>query len=824
MQDLRYAIRGLVKSPGFTLIAVLTLALGIGANTAIFTLVDALLLKPLPFRQPDELMIVHMLRPDPEAGPGMFREMVWSYPKYQAFAEQQTVFADHGLFTPREWTLTGAGDPERLQGELIGAGYLPTLGITPPIGRNFLASEDRTPGIQPVVMIGYGLWQRRFGGDPRVLGRTIGLNAIPHTIVGVLPPDFHGMFGAAQVWVPVMTLDAKDLAQKWAHSYLLVARLKAGVSEGQARSAVTLIGQRIDEAFPDPRGVVHTGATAISLDASRVDPLIRRSALVLLGAVGFVLVIGCVNLANLLLARGIARQREVAIRLAIGATRGRLVRQFLTESLLLASLGAIVGVGIAAGAMRLATALMPDSTIVLRMQTFALTRVGLNMIGLDMTALVFTIAIAGATAVLVGLAPAWQSSRADVVQTMKAGGAGSIAQGTRGLGVRNVLIVGETALALVLLVASGLMLQSVRNLQQTGLGFEPDGLVTFAVALPGAQYDEPRAQQFFAELIDRLRVMPGVTSVAFGNCLPVSGGCNSTTATFPDRPPVSPDAEPPVGVYWASPEYFSTLAIRVIKGRTFTDRDRDGQPKVIVINETAARTFFGRENPLGKRVGLGQGAGFQNGAEVVGVVADVRYVGVERPAVADAYLPLRQSPRFRGSIIMRTSAHAATIGPAIRATVRSLDRDLPVDSLKTMGDRFGEATWRTRLSANLLGLFAALALLLAAIGLYGVMSQAVEQRTREIGLRIALGAERRAIVMLVTGRAAIVVLVGIGVGVVLSLVSMPLLETLLYRVRPNDPATLAVLAATLLAVALLASYVPARRATRVDPLTSLRAE
>jgi predicted permease len=822
-QDVRYAIRTLVKAPVFTLIAVVTLALGIGANTAIFTLVNALLLKPLPFAQPDELMMVHLLMPDRAAPAGVFREMVWSYPKYEVFREEQQVFSEHALFTSAQWSLTGTGEPERLRGEVVGARYLTTLGITPVVGRDFSRAEDRTPGIDGIVMLGHALWQRRFGGDPNLLGQVVRLSGVPYTVVGILPPGFRGLTGEAEAWIPLMTLPADELNQKWSHSYYAVARRKAGVSDEQARSAVTVLGNRIDAAIPDPRGVSKYGAMALSLQASRVDPLIRRSALVLLGAVAFVLLIGCVNLANLILARAATRQREVAIRLAMGATRARLVRQFLTESLILASVGAVAGLAVAYGAIRLAGALMPEAGIVLRSQTFGLTRVGMSLIDLDLTTLLFTAAVAAGTAVLFGLLPAWQASRSDIVTTMKASGMGSIARGVGGLSVRNLLIVGETAMALVLLVAAGLMLQSVSNLQRTALGFEPDGLVTFPLSLSRTQYDEARSTRFFVELLERVAALPGVQSAAFGLCAPVSGGCNGTRATFPGKPPVAPGQEPSIGVHWASPDLFKTMGVQLVRGRAFTDQDRNGQPKVVVINETAARTLFAGADPIGQKIGLGQG-GFHDGAEVVGIVRDVRYRAVEQVATADAYIPLLQSSRANGILFVRSTLDPTALIPAVRAEIRTLDRDLPVTNVKTMGARFGDATWRTRLSADLLGLFAGLALLLAAIGLYGVMAQSVEQRTREIGVRMALGAERRNIFALVITRALAIAAVGIVLGVGLSLLSMRFLETLLYQVRPNDPVTLGVLAAGLLAVCLLASYVPARRATRVDPWTSLRAD
>ena len=829
-QDIRYAFRGFIKTPAFTLIAVATLALGIGANTAIFTLVNGLMFKPLPFAAPDQLMMVHLLVPQqgvggPMEGQGAFRELPWSYPKYEVFRDEEHVFSDHALFTRRDWSLTGIGDAERVRGEVTGARYLTTLGLTPHLGRDFTAEEDRAPGIDGVVMLGHELWQRRFGGDRNVLGRVIRLDSVPYTVVGVLSPGFRGLTGEAQLWVPVMSMGARDLSAKWNHWAYLVARRRAGVSDAQAGSAVALLGRRVDEAIGQPPGIAMPTmrAVAVPLDRVRVDPLIRQSALVLFAAVGFVLLIGCVNLANLLLARGVARQREVALRLAIGATRGRVVRQFLTESLILSATGALAGLALAYGALRLGAALMPEPGMVLRSPTFGLTRIGAGLIEIDLTALGFTLVIATATAIFFGLMPAWHASRADIVGIVKAGGAGSIGS-PRGIGVRGLLVASETALALVLLVASGLMLQSVRNLQHTELGFDPDGLLTARFQLPELKYNESRSTRFFVDLMDRVRALPGVESVAYGKCPPVSGGCDATGVQFLDRAPVPRGSEPITRVQYASPDFFRTLGVRVLKGRSFTARDSDGQPLVVMINESFARTHFGQEDPLGKRIALGTGGGFQNGAEIVGVINDVRYGAVESAPTPDTYIPMLQRPRAGGLLFIRTQLDPSAIVPGLRREVAALDRDLPVTDIKLMDARFADATWRIRLSAQLLGAFSALALLLAVIGVYGVMAQAVQQRTREIGVRMALGAERRSILRLVIGRGMTAVAAGIGIGLALSLAGMRLLETLLYQVKPNDPVALVVPAAGLLAIALVASYLPARRATEVDPLTVLRSE
>jgi putative ABC transport system permease protein len=825
-QDLAYAWRTLRKQPGFTVTAVLTLALGIGANVAVFSLVNAVLFKRLPFVQPERLMSVHLLAPDRES-PGVYRTIIWSYPKYVFFRDHQTVFESTAIFNESEWSLTGSNSPERLSGEWIEASYLPTLGLTPQLGRDFTRQETASPASAPIVMIANSLWQRRFGGDRSVLGQTLGLNGVPHTIVGVLPPTFRGLSGQAEVLVPVMTQSADTLGEAWNHSYRQVARLKAGVTPTQAEAAVKLLGAQVHAAYAAPPGHVNKvaeswSATAVPLNDERVDPLIRQSVLMMLIVVAAVLLIVCVNLTNLMLVRTLAQQRDVAIRLALGASRLRIMRQLMTESMLIAMVGAGAGLLVAYAALLGGYALLPDLRMVLPQQTGGLTRVGLSTLGLDTATWLFTISIACATALLFGLGPAWRASRRDLTATIKAGSAAAVSQGATKLGVRPLLIVGELALALVLLTAGGLMLKSAARLQATELGFRPQSLLTARLALPAPKYDRPRATQMLVELVDRLQRQPGVESVAYGSCPPISGMCNATSGTVIGK--VYPPGESPVvGIYWASPTLFDVLGVRLIRGRVFNDRDRVGQPKVVVINETAARSLWGGEDPIGKRIAVGQG-GFNDGAEVVGIVGDVRYGAVETSVRSDVYLPLLQSGRTNGIIFLRSHASPAHLIPAVRAEVKALDADVPLVDVKTMDTRYSDATWRTRASAWLLGVFAALALTLAAVGIYGVMSQGVAQRAREIGVRLALGADRADILRLILGRALVISVIGVALGVALAIPAMRLLTSLLYDVEPNDPVILVTLAGALFVVGILASYVPARRATRVDPLTTLRAD
>ena len=824
-QDLAYALRNLRTHPGFALTAIVMLALGIGANVAIFSIVNALLLKPLPFAHPDRLMIVHLVGPSHDE-PGVSRRFIWSYPKYVAFRDQQRAFEAIAAFGAWSWNVTGSGSPERVEGELVESTYFDVLGVTPQVGRTFSADETRAPGSVPLVMLGDGWWTRRFGRDPSIVGRTVGLNGVPHTVVGVLPRGFKGMTGQADAWAPLTTLSPRDLGEAWNHSYTVIGRRAPEISAANADAESRLIAERVDRQYPDPGAGRHVAwsATAVPLDDDRVDALIRQSVLILLGAVATVLLIVCINLANLMLVRGLGREREVAIRLALGASRSRIVRQMMTESAVLAALGAVAALGVAYAAVSAGAALLPDLRMVLpRGDSAGLTRVGLGRLGLDASTLVFAIGAAAGATLLFGLGPAWRASRRDLAATMKSGASGAISAGTSGWSIRSLLIVGEVALALVLLTAGGLMTKSVAKLQATELGFEPSSLLTIRLVLPGPQYNRASGTAFFDALVARIAAQGGIDAAAYGSCAPVSGGCNGTTATFPDRPAAAPGANPAVGVLWASPSYFDTLRIPLVRGRVFTDRDRTGQPKVAIVNEAAAKAFWQNEDPIGRRIGVGQG-GFQDGAEVLGVVSDVRYGSVERSVAPDVYLPLLQSPRTNGIIFVRSRLRPDALVPSLRHEVAALDPDLPLTEVKLMEERFGDATWRTRASAWLLGVFSGLALLLAALGIYGVMSQGVEQRTREIGVRMALGAARGDILRLIISRVVVVALVGIVLGLVAAVPAMQLLATLLYRVTPRDPFVYSGLALLLLAVAVLAGYMPARRASRVDPLTTLRAE
>jgi putative ABC transport system permease protein len=824
-QDLRYAVRSLVKQPAFSALAIAMLAIGIGATVAIFALTFAVLYKPLPFADPSRLMLVHLLAPDREA-PGVSSPMIWSYPKYRVFRDHQQVFESSSTFTGWTWNLTGAGAPEQVTGELVDGTYLPLLGVSPRLGRSFSSEDTQAAGSPKLAVIGHGFWVNRLGSDRGVLGRSIGLNGAPYTIIGVLPEGFRGLTGQAELFVPVTTQPAADLEEKWNHTYWVVARRQADVTVEQAEAAARVLGGVVSREIGEPSGEQRSewGAMAVSLNDERVDPLIRRSILLLLAAVGSVLLIVCLNLASLTLARGVARAREVAIRSALGASRLRIMRQLMAESVVLALVGGVLGTLVAYGTLSAGAAFLPDLRMVLpRNLSAGLTRVGLGLLGIDLASFVAIAGVTSLAALLFGLGPAWRASRRDPIDTMKTSTSGSVSHGTRGLSLRNLLVVGEMAIALVVLTAGGLMVKSVLRLQATELGFRPASLLSVRMVLPGPQYNPARASQFLMDLIERLESRPGMQSVAYGSCAPVTGGCNRTSAKFPGRVLPPDRTETPIGVLWASPRYFETMGIRLLRGRLFTPHDRAGQPKVVVVNETAALTYWPGEDPIGKRIALGQG-GFGDGAEVIGIVADVRYRAVETAVLPDAYLPLLQAPRAQGFLFVRTDGAPESIVPQIRTEVQALDPNLPLIDVKMMATRFGEATWRQRSSAWLLGLFSLLALALAATGIYAVMAQGVEQRRREIGVGLALGAGRSDILRLIIGRVTAMAIAGIALGILMAVPAMQLLRALLYQVTPGDPSVFVGLAGVVLAVTLLAGYIPARRATRVDPLVTLRAE
>ena len=820
LQNLRYAARGLARQPGFTAMAVFTLAVGIGANTAIYSVVDATLLRPLPFREPARLMAVSLTTPSLWGRPGQ-DDMIWSYPKYETFSRMQQVFGSLALYRGATFNLTGAGDPERLRGELVSAAYFPLLGVRTHVGRTFLPEEDLTPQKDFVAVISYDLWSRRFGADPAITGKTVSLDQRSYSVAGVAPAGFQGLNGPSDVWVPAHTRAAIDLSRPQSHSWSMVARLKPGVTVEQAKTGVKVLGPRIDEAYP-MRNAPGWGAKARTLDEARMDPALRKSVLVLFGAVGFVLLIACVNVANLLLARGAARGREIAIRLAIGAGRGRLVRQLLAESLLLAVLGGVASLTVAYVAVQALTAINPgaDQTFTFGHRLSGLTLLGLGSIRLDWRAFLFAFGCALACGVFFGLAPALHSARANVTDALKSGGKSSSSGGIRILAGKSVLVAAEVALAVVLFTGAGLMIKSFGRLTTTRSGVDPDHVLTVRLTVPGPARN---SENFFTEVEARLAALPGALSAGRADCHAFAGGCSSTLIWFRDRPPVPEGSEPLVNIVWASADYFKTMRIPLLRGRMFASGDRMGAPKVVLVNETAARRFWPGEDPVGKPIGVAE-AGFEDRAEVIGVAADVRYGRMDEAPQPGVYVPYAQSPVGNCMLFVRSAGNPASLIPAVRRAVMAVNHTVPTYDIKTMNERIRAASSRARFSTVLLGVFAAIALVLAVVGVYGVMSYLVTQRTREMGIRMALGARRGDVVSLVLRRGAALALAGLAAGVPAALAATRVLATLLYDVKPSDPQTYILTAVAIAAAALFASYLPALRASSVDPSSALRSE
>ncbi len=813
-QDLHYAARGLIRRPAFTAVAVLTLAIGVGATTAIFSAVNALLLRPLPYARPDELMRISLTVPPRNGQPGR-DNMVWSYPKFTTFRDAQQVFDDVAVYSTAQVTLTGgADDVERVAGEYVGATYLRVLGLNTSRGRDFDRAIDAHPGAPKHAIISYALWLRRYNADPSVIGRSVDIDRDMWTIVAVGPRDFRGLSGDADVFMPVTTQSAEDLQQPQSHWLALVGRRAPNVTEAQAEAAVGVLGARVSDAFRNPVDKLAWGAKATPLNDARLAPAIRRSLLVLFGAVGLVLLIACVNVANLLLGRASARRREIAVRVAIGAGRARLIRLLLTESLLLASVGAIASVAVAWAGVHALGTINPATTLRVSRDS-ALGAVAFSSISLDWYALAFTFAVSLIVGVLFGLAPALGAARASFTGALK---------GDRVLGAgagRRTLVVAEVALALVLLAGSGLMIRSLANLLSVNQGFDGTGVLTFRLTLPPGGVARDSMPGFYSQLIDRVRAVPGVTDVALNNCAPTGGWCARTGLERPGVPGSDIMHSPLVGADLVSPSWFSLMRVRVMRGRVYTDADRLGSEKVIVLNEAAVKTFFGAEDPIGKRVSIGQNG--MDSAEVIGVVNDVRQQPDSAPG-PDAYVAYNQAPRPGMIVFVRTSRDPGSIGQEVRRAVHDVAPQVPIYDMLTMRERASAATAQTRFRAVLLALFAITALALAAVGIYGVMSLAVTARTREMGIRIALGAETGRVQRLVIGEGVGLVAVGALIGLAGALEATRLLRSFLFDLTPSDPVTYAIIVVVLGAAAIAASWIPARRASRVDPVVALRAE
>jgi putative ABC transport system permease protein len=822
-QDLRFGWRMLRRSPVMSLVAVLSLAAGIGANTAIFSVVNALLLRPLPYRAPEQLVKVFQVQPDSAKGRLASN---WAYPRFEILRDQNRGFSAVAGFAQQPYNLTGTDTPERLQVEMVSASYFPLLGVEAVVGRAFTADEDRTPETNLAALLSFGLWQRRFGGDKQVIGKTLELESHRFTIVGVAPPGFRGQSGAADAWVTLMAaplLRYKGvLTNSRNYWFQVVARLKDGVTLAQAQAEMQRVSEQIEQRYPSPKmfqGQAKVPALA-PLQAAKVDPAIKKSFLILLAAVGLALLIACANTANLLLARAVARQREFAVRTALGAGRFRLIRQLITESLLLSLLGGALGVLVAHWGLALLMKFRPNDNA--QFWTSYTNTLDFFTVELDWRVLGFNFALALLTGLLFGLLPAIQSSLININETLKEGaGSGSGFRILRGLSARGMLIVGELAMSLVLLVGAGLMIKSLARLQAVNLGYAPENLMTMAAPSRTAK------PEFYEQLLARVQALPGVEQASLGSTAPLLGHATITGIGVEGRVESQQTDQVGVGVHSVSPDYFKTLRVNLLKGRVFTDHDRAGAPRVALINQTAAEKFFPGEDPLGKRIQAGVDPSYETTekfVEIVGVVADVRYGRLEAAIAPDVYLSSLQPTDPAQTLIVRTRVDPAAIAAAVRREALALDRNVPLTAIQTMRERVAEVTSRTRFIAALLGLFAGMALLLASIGIYGVMAYSVSARTRELGIRIALGAQSGDVLLMVLREGAALIVAGLALGALAAWASARALESQLYNMRANDPMTFGVVAMLLAGVALLACYLPARKATRTDPLAALRHE
>jgi predicted permease len=795
-QDLRFGARMLLNKPGFTLIAVITLGLGVGANTVIFSFFNGILLRPLPFQQPERLVLL-----DEIATSRGGASLGVSLQNYLDWRAQNRVFSDLGVYQDITFTLTGAGDAEELPGTFTSYRLFELLGVAPQLGRTF-TPEEMQPACHRVVILSHGLWQRRFGGDPKILGRAITLVDRAWVVVGVMPPGFK-FPAAAEFWMPLAH------GQRWPRSMYgigAIARLKPGVTIEQAQSEMSLIAHRLAEQYP---------ATNAGLDVSVKglrDHLVkdyRRGLWILLGAVGSVLLIACANVANLLLARATARQREMAVRAALGAGRFRIVRQMLCESLLLGALGGVAGMSLAWVGLDLLLAALP-AELPFWMK-----------FNVDGRVLAFTLAASLLTSMIFGAAPAWQAARIDLIEALKDGGR-SVAGGSRNR-LRRLLVVAQIALALILLAGAGLMMRSFLHLQQARLGFNPDNVLTLRVTVPGIGYRGSSAP-FFHQLVERVNALPGVEVAGAIIPLPLSGIDESWDGilTVEGQSTLSFGQAPRITFARITPHYFRTMEIPLLTGRAFTDADTRDTPQVAIIDERLAREYWPNESPLGKRIRAGLPDSNANWHTVVGVVGTIQHERLNAAPRKLAYVPSLQNPTGFQTLTVRSHMPMESLIAAVNNVVKEMDPNLPITHVATMREVTAESIWQPRLYAILFAVFAVVALTLAAVGIYGVMSYAVTARTNEIGIRMALGAERRHVLKLVVGQGMALAVGGVGVGLAGGLLLTRLMKTLLFGVSATDPLTFVGVSLLLLSVAMLACYLPARKAAQVDPLVALR--
>jgi len=818
-QDLRFGVRMLLKQPGFTLVAILSLAFGIGANTAIFSLVDKVMLKKLPVVEPDRLVIV-------SASNAQGISRTFSYPDFADYRNGNQVFDGLVCYTQRALTLTEGGQSERVEGMIVSGNYFTALRVQPALGRGFLPEEDKTRGTHPVIVLGYGLWQRRFGADPGLIGKQVNLNSYSFTVVGIAPPEFTGTVPGVvpDVYVPVMMQGLVSPSWKFDPlfgprsrnlSWLEVAgRLRPGVSREQAAAAMTVLGSQIAKAHPNADGTPRFEPKFMVEDGSRGNTVLLRDLRfplqMLMATVGLILLIACANVANLLLARASTRQKEIAIRLAIGAGRGRLLRQLLTESLLLSTLGGGAGLALAASISGWVVSYTPPNNF----STLTLDN------RLDWRVLGFTLAISLLTGILFGLAPALSASRPDLISALK-DEANLLGNRMRRLSLRNLLVVGQVALSVIVLVGAGLCVRSLLKLQSINAGFDAVKVLVMSTDVSLSGYDKERGLRFYEELLERLKLLPGVEAVSLGAQVPLGGGISSLLKAEGYVPKSGEDLSSNFNII--GPDYFRTMKIPLLQGREFNASDTTTAPQVVIVNETAARRFWPDQSPIGRRLILGRTPD-EEIREVIGVVKDSKYRELTEDVRPTTYVPLAQDYRANMSLHVRTIGEPESMLATVRSEVQTMDANLPVYNIKTLEEQRNSSLYTSRLAATLLTVFGVLALLLAAVGLYGVMAYTVNRRTREIGIRLALGAQSHNVLRQVLAEGMGMVAIGLALGLGGAIAATRLVAGFLYGVTATDPLTFAGAALLLAGVALLANYLPARRASRTNPLIALKSE
>src|SRR5215216_1829373 len=795
IQDLRYGVRMMAKRPGFTLVAALTLALGIGANTAIFSAVNAVLLKPLPFPESQQLVDL-----SETFKPNNFGSV--SVPNLEDWKNQNTVFAGISAYMFTSFNLEGGDTPQRIPGINVSANYFDVLGVKPTLGRAFLPGED-VAGRERVAVIGDDLWRRNFAANPNIINQTIPLNGHQYTVVGVMPPELSALYRTVQMWSPLV-FSEKDRLNRDEHKYLVIGRLKSGVTLAQAQDNMNAIAQRLEAQYKNGRGIRLTQIEELWVAGVR-SPLVMMMV-----AVGFVLLIACTNVANLLLARATVRRREISIRIALGAGRGRLIQQFLTEGLLLSVIGGALGVALAWWLMnvlgKIAFPFLPRS----------------QEIGINSRVLLFTLGVSILTSLVFGLIPALQAGKTDVQETLKEGG-NTMSTGVVGGWLRPILVVVEVAAAVVLLIGAGLMIRSVMRIREVEPGLQPQNLLTAKVSLPRDKYkDAESANRFYEQVLERLNNVPGVESAALISHLPIEEmGTNSNVTVEGKTYP--PNESPLVEFRAVSDNYFQTTNIPLLRGRLFSKQEGDDNQPVVVINEAMAKQIWPNEDPIGKRIGD------DSKLTVIGVVGNVKNYGLLRPPAPELYAPYTLKTfwadmRWNMRLLVRSTLDNSDIAAAVRREVQAIDPGQPIYAVQTMNLVIENTVRDKSLNTTLLSVFAGVSLLLAVIGVYGVMSYTVAQHTREIGIRMALGAQPATILKLIIGRGLVLVSAGVGIGVLASFGLTRFIEHMLFGVTPTDPLTFVMIVFLLGLVALLACLIPALRAMRVDPIMVLRAQ